>query len=83
MASNILSSVTAANAAIEFDAANKKHRAAYAYFTSNKRWPEGVRFRPEWPSTSVVSTVESKLAMHAIRTELKELQESVPAVVAA
>ena len=71
MSSNILSNVQ--TSAIEFDPMNKKHRAAYAHFSSKKRWPDGFRFMTEWPSTSVVATVERKLALHAIRSELKEL----------
>lgn len=74
MTSNILSSVSAASLAVEFDPANKKHRAAYAHFATQNRWPDNTRFRSEWPSTSVVATVERKLVQHAIRSELKELE---------
>lgn len=76
MSSNILSNVAAASLGIEFDPTNKKHRAAYAHFMTKNRWPDGVRFKSEWPSTSVVATVERKLVQHAIRSELKDLETS-------
>jgi hypothetical protein len=74
MSSNILSSVAASSIGVEFDPTNKKHRAAYAHFATKNRWPEGVRFKSEWPSTSVVATVERKLVQHAIRSELKDIE---------
>jgi hypothetical protein len=74
MTSNILSTVAAASHGVDFDPTNKKHRAAYAHFSTQKRWPEGMRFKSEWPSTSVVATVERKLVQHAIRSELKDLE---------
>lgn len=82
MTSNILSSVVKASMGVDFDPANKKHRAAYAHFSTQSRWPDGMRFKSEWPSTSVVATVERKLVQHAIRSELKEL-ETAAAVAAA
>lgn len=83
MSSNILKNAQASSMGVDFDPTNKKHRAAYAFFTTNSRWPENMRFNVDWPSTSVVSTVERSLARHAIRSELKELDAATSTKVAA
>lgn len=72
--SSPLEQLRASNKAIEFDANNKKHREAFAFFVHHKKWPDGVRFTSEWPCTSVVSTVQDKLMRFAIRTELKQFE---------
>lgn len=71
--SNVLSTAKATLTTVSFDPALKKHRAAYAFFRQNRQWPIDFRFKSEWPCTSVVATVENKLAAFAIRSELKAL----------
>ena len=71
MSSTILANVAVHSHGVEFDPSNKKHRMAYAHFLTMNRWPEGVRFKQEWPNTSVVTTVERKLIQHILRSELK------------
>lgn len=55
---------------VEFDPENKKHREAFAAFLVNKQWPDGVRFQAEWPHTSAVTTIQTKLTHYALRKEL-------------
>jgi hypothetical protein len=58
---------------INFDATNKSHRAAFAYFRVNGKWPNGMRFIEEYPYTSAVTTAESKLIEWTLRKELAAL----------
>lgn len=55
---------------VEFEPENKKHREAFAAFLVNKQWPDKVRFRAEWPHTSAVTTIQTKLTHYALRKEL-------------
>lgn len=57
-------------APIIFDPENKKHREAFASFLVNGKWPEGIRFVDEWPHTSAVTTIQTKLMHYALRKEL-------------
>lgn len=53
-----------------FEPENKKHRAAFAHFLVNQKWPTGVRFIEEWPHTSAVTTIQTKLTHYALRKEM-------------
>lgn len=55
---------------VRFEPENKAHRAAFANFLINKKWPEGVRFLEEWPHTSAVTTIQTKLTEYALRKEI-------------
>lgn len=66
----------AARKPIQFDADNKDHRTAFAHFLVNKRWPAGVRFIEEWPHTSAVTTIQTKLTHYALRKEMAVVEAS-------
>lgn len=59
---------------INFDADDKKHRAAFAHFRVFGKWPEGMRFIEEHPFTSAVTTAESKMLDWALRKEIRALE---------
>lgn len=68
---------------VTFDPENKHHRLFYAMFHDTGRWsPQAPRFQVEWPHTSAVTTINTKLTRFALRRELAKL-EAVTATLAA
>lgn len=59
-------SLTQIQTVVEFNPTKADHRKAYAEFKQTGKW--NIRFTTKWPS-SVIQTVEAKLAQHACRKE--------------
>jgi hypothetical protein len=71
----IKTNLEAARKPVMFDPDDKAHRTAFAHFLVNKRWPDGVRFIEEWPHTSAVTTIQTKLTHFALRKEMAALDQ--------
>ena len=54
-----------------FDPANVDHKKAYIEFLRSGKW-NGRMFHVEWPTTSVVRTIERKLINFALGEEVYE-----------
>lgn len=68
---------------VVFDPDNKHHRLFFAMFLDTGRWsPQAPRFQVEWPHTSAVTTIQTKLTKYALRRETAKL-ESMTAALAA
>lgn len=65
---------------ITFDPANKAHRTAFAHFMVCNKWPDGVRFESEWPHTSAVTTIQTKLTLYALRNEIPAVKATTEAL---
>lgn len=76
MPSDMKANLEASRNPTMFEPENKHHRQAFAHFLENGKWPNGIRFAVEWPHTSAVTTIQTKLCNYALRKELAAIRET-------